>query len=99
MRKIKMRQAEMVVARVKALADLREKFGYKKLSDKRRRRIRGQIRYQLECLKTDLPKIEGVYSPCNPNGWEVIDTTEIDKAKAEKFFAMMAAMGMPWSGH
>ena len=96
MRKIKMRQAQTVMDRVKLLAELRIKMRYKKISDKRRRRIRNQARYQIKSLQNELPKIEDVYSPCDPEGWEVIDTTEADKAKAEQFFVMMAAMGMPW---
>jgi len=93
-RKLKIHQAETIVSRVKLLNELRVKHGYKKISDKRRRRIRSQIRYQLLQLKRALPRMEDVYSPCDPNGWEIVDTSKEDKEKADQLWAMFAAMGM-----
>jgi hypothetical protein len=48
---------------------------------------------------TELPKMEGVFSPCDPNGWEIIETSAADKAKADILWTAMSAMGMPFTYH
>jgi len=44
--------------------------------------LRVQIRYQ--CLKTALPRMEDVFSPCDPDGWEIVDTSEREKDKVAR---------------
>lgn len=81
-----------IETRLRLLIDLRTKQCYTKISDKRRKRIRNQIRWQLKWLRYELPRMEGIINPCDPETWEIKHPTDREKQNASLAYAMMISM-------